>query len=276
MEDAKYINECTHRITCDRLTITDNGDNTFSAILPYPAITNKALTFIRTYNDEKAYLQSGADYTTLLNYSYRTVTGGMDELPIAGIVREIGITNYEFVSPTEIVFGTIPGDPTIDKIVVDDALVPQPIYLIDYNVQEGACPMCEGTGAKQDIEFGGTGEVQVSTGHEKIVERVLKALLTAYGESAEDLLFGSALDNIIGSEIDVTTIASIQKAVYDTIQYLINLQSGVDLNEDEIITGVSSVTIENDKDIPTKINIKVVVKDYYGDEVPCIVSLRAN
>lgn len=276
MEDAKYINSCEHRLVCEPLTLTEVSTGIYTAKLPYPAITNKALTFIRTYNDEKSYLYNDADYTSVLNYSYRTVTGGMDELPIAGLIREIGITNYRFVSSTEIMFGEDPDDTTINRISYGQDLVPQPIILIDYYAQQSTCPLCAGTGAKQDIEYSGTGDIYRSEGNEKIAERVMKAILTKYGDSAEDILFGSALDNVIGSELDVTATTSIQKAVFDTITYLIELQDGLDLTAEETIAGIVSISIEQDADIPTKLNIRVVVADANGTEVPSVVSLRLS
>lgn len=276
MEDAKYINLCNHRLTSVPLTIIDNGDGTFSATLPYPAITHKAYTFIRTYNDEKAYFYDGSDYTSTLNYSYKTVTGGMDELPEAGVIRKIGITNYEFVSPTQILFGTDAEDPTIEKVVVNPDLVPQPIYLIDYAVTQEGCPLCKGQNAVQDISFDGTGEVRKSTGKEKIVERVLKALVTRYGDQPEDLLFGSGLDNLIGTELDITASATIQKAVYDTVNHLISLQAGVDLEEDETIISVQNISIVEGENNPGLLKIKVVVKNALDEDVPCIVTLGVN
>lgn len=278
MKDAKYINVCNHRLVCEqlKLEVLDAGAGTYKAVLPYPAITEKALTFIRTYDDEKTYLHNDSSYLSTLNYSYRTVTGSMDELPEGGLIKQIGITNYEFMSDTEIVFGTIQGDDTISKIDITPGRIPEQIILIDYNAKEATCPICDGSKITQDINFNGTGEVMTEEGHEKIVERVLKALLTPFGESAEDIAFGSALDSLIGTEMDVTISATIQKHVYDTINYLIKLQHGVDLNEDEIITGVERIDINQDKTNPAKLNITVVVTDYNGELVPCTISLDVD
>ena len=199
MKDAKYINVCNHRLVCEQLEleVLDAGAGTYKATLPYPAIMEKALTFIRTYEDEKKYFHDESSYLATLNYSYRTVTGSMDELPEGGLIKQIGITNYDFISDTEIVFGTISGDTTINKIDLTEGRVPKQIILIDYNVKSATCPICGGTEITQDINFTGSGEVMTEEGHEKIVERVLKALLTPFGESAEDVAFGSALDALM-------------------------------------------------------------------------------
>ena len=278
MIDAKYINVCNHRLVCEpiELEVLDASAGTYKATLPYPAITEKALVFIRTYDDEKKYFHDESSYLETLNYSYRTVTGSMDELPEGGLIKHIGITNYEFMSDTEIVFGTIQGDDTINKIDLTEGRVPKQIILIDYNVKADKCPICNGTEITQDINFSGTGEVMTNEGHDKIVSRVLKALLTPYGESAEDIAFGSALDTLIGNELDLTISATIQKHIYDTISYLIKLQSNVELQPEEIITGVESITVKQDDKIPTKLNITVVVTDYNGEKVPCVLSLDVD
>lgn len=278
MKDAKYINVCNHRLLSEplELEVLDSSAGTYRAVLPYPAIVEKALTFIRTYDDEKEYFHDKSSYLSTLNYSYKTITGSMDELPEGGLIKKIGITNYEFVSDTEIVFGTIPGDDTISKIDLTEGRVPKQIILIDYNVKADKCPICNGTEVTQDINFNGNGEVMTSEGHEKIVERVLKSLLTPFGDSAEDVAYGSALDALIGNEMDVTISATIQKHIYDTIAYLMQLQSGVELNEDEIITGVERIDINQDKENPAKLNITVVVTDYNGEKVPCVLSLNVD
>lgn len=278
MQDAKYINVCNHRLLCEQLTleVLDENAGTYKATLPYPAIVEKALTFIRTYEDEKKYFHDESSYLSTLNYSYRTVTGSMDELPEGGLIKQIGITNYEFMSDTEIVFGTIQGDETINKIDLTPGRVPSQIILIDYNVKADNCPICRGTDVTQDISFSGNGDVMKEEGHDKIVSRVLKALLTPFGESAEDIAYGSALDALIGTELDMTISATIQKHIYDTINYLIKLQSGVELQPEETITGVYSIDINQDANNPAKLNITVVVTDYNGEQVPCTLSLDVD
>lgn len=275
MEDAKYINRCNHKIVCEPITITrvSGSDRLYEAYLPYPAITTKATTFIRNYNDEKSYLSSNATYTDVLSCSYHTITGAIEELPRTALMSSIGITNFEFDSQSHIVFGRDSKDTTIHRVVADKLLVPQPIYLIDYNVVAEKCPLCGGTGIMQNIEFNGTGGVLRATGTQKLIQTVVKALLTPQGDSAEDIRYGSALDNLVGSTIDKTVQVSIQKAVMDTLNYIMELQSGEDLTEEERLTGLASLNIVEDEEVPTKINLKVVVLDGNGNEVPCLVSL---
>lgn len=275
MEDAKYINRCSHKVVCEPITITRvaGSDTLYEATLPYPAITTKATTFIRNYNDEKSYLSSDATYTDILSCSYHTITGDRDELPKTALIGSIGITNFEFDSPTHVVFGADPHDTTIQRLVIGEDLVPQPIYMIDYDVEPDHCPLCSGSGIVQNIEFNGTGDVLRAEGTQKLVQTVVKALVTPLGESAEDIQYGSALDNLIGSTIDKTVQVSIQKAVMDTLSYIMQLQSGEDLTDEERLTGLASLSIVEDEEIPTKINLKVVVIDGNGNEVPCIVAL---
>lgn len=277
MIDAKYINSCDHHIVCDVLDIerVDNS-NLYKATLKYPAITNNNLTFIRNYNDEKNFLYSNTSYKDVFSYSYTTVNGTFEELPKSKLNSFIGITNFRFESPTTIIFGEDEDDQTINRIISLDDVVPKPIYLIDYYCKSETCPKCRGTGIVQDMVFDGTGGVKFSEGTQKLIQTVIKILITPVGDSPEDIQYGSSLDSLIGSTIDITTTASIQKCIYDAIDYVIRLQSGEDMTPEETVTGVSNISIDEDKLRPGVINITVVVIDGNGTEVPCVVSLGVN
>lgn len=278
MEDAKYISFCNHRITDEVLTITRvEGEKVlYKAVLPYPALTVKGLTFIRTYNDEQNYINSDASYKDTISCSYKTLTGNLDEIPQAGIINAIGITNYEFITDTEIIFGLDEHDDTIKKISDVDGVLPKPIYLIDYSLKEDTCPLCQGTGIVQDINYDGTGSLMKATGVQKLIQRVLKTLLTKLGESAEDYSYGSSLDDLIGTEITQTSLLSIQKAINDAMQYVVTLQENEDLDEEEAIAGVSSVSIEENKKDPAKLDITVVVRNVAGYDIPCTVTIKVD
>ena len=278
MEDAKYISFCNHRITDEAITITkvDGEKVLYKAVLPYPAITVKGLTFIRTYNDEQNYINSDSNYKDTISCSYKTLTGSLDEIPQAGIINAIGITNYEFVTDTEIIFGLDEKDETIKKVSDVDGVLPKPIYLIDYSVKEDTCPLCQGTGIVQDINYDGTGSLMKATGVQKLIQRVLKTLLTKLGESAEDYSYGSSLDDLIGTEITQTSLKTKQKAINDAIQYVITLQENEDLDEEEAIAGITSISIEENKKDPSKLDITVVIRNVAGYDVPCTVTIKVD
>lgn len=278
MEDAKYINVCNHYLISEELTIekVEGNDKLFRAKLPHPALTNKALTFIRTYNDEQNYINSKEDYTKVINYSYVTLDGSTSSLPEAGIIKAIGITNYEFVSENEIVFGVVQNDSTIEKIKIDDGIFPKNKYLIDYYVKQDNCPLCLGNGYVNDINFDGTGALMKATGTQKLIQRVIKTLLTRIGNQSEDYLYGSSLDDLIGATLDNTTLVTIQKSIYEAVNYLMEIQSGQSLDKSETVLGVTSIVIEENKTNPSMVDISITIKDGYGYEQPCVISLKVN
>lgn len=273
MEDANYINKCNHYIIEDTLEIKpiigENGH--FVAKLKYPAIKSKGTTFIRTYNDQQNYINSNKDYESVVNYS-NAGTGAYD-VPEAGIIKEIGITNYEYVSDTEIVFGILDDDPTIDKIKNNINSFPKTIFLIDYFAVEETCPICGGTGITNDISFTGTGVLCKATKTQKLIQSVLKILLTQMGEASEDYQYGSGLDDLIGIEFNETTLLSIQKYIYDAVDYLMQIQSGQELDPEEKVTGISSVSVNVDDNNPSKINIVIGIRDGLDEEHQCILTL---
>lgn len=277
MEDAKYINRCLHKVVCEQLNIEkDSTSNLYKAVLKYPAIMIPSKVFIRSYNDERTYLYSDSTYKDVLNYSYETLSGDYSELPLSKIVSSIGITNFRFQDEKTIIFGEDPTDTSISRLIIGEDIVPQPIYLIDYSAKSDTCPICNGKNVTQDISYDGIGNVDMSSGNDKLVQTVLKSLLTPIGEQAEDISFGSSLDNLIGTEIDITSTAAMQKSIYDSLEYVMHLQDGQDLEAEERLTGINTITIEQDPDIPTKINLKVVVQDGNGNLIPCIMSLGVS
>lgn len=275
MQDAKYINRCSHHVVGEELDITKvpGKEGIYTATLSYPAVTTNALVFIRNYNDEKSFMYGSTSYLDTLSYSYETLTGSIDELPKSSIITKIGITNFRFVDDRTILFGENPDDLTIKRLQIIDGAVPKPLFLVDYYAKSLTCPICGGSGNVQDISFSGTGAILTSVGHQKLVQTVLKSLVTVNGESAEDINYGSALDSVIGMEIDITSSATIQKCIYDSLNYVMQLQAGQELEPEETLTGIASISIEESKTDPSKINITVVVRDGLAQEVPCVIEM---
>lgn len=271
MIDAQYINLCNHYITDEDLTIVDCGNGEYRAMLKYPALMIKGRTFIRSYNDEQNYinnLTSQDDYDKYINYSYVNVSDS-ESVPEAGIIKAIGIRNYIFEDSKTILFTNEP------KIDIRPGLTPPNRYLIDYYTTQTMCPMCEGKNLVQDISYNTRGQLVTCEGHNRLVQRVLKTLLTPRGESPEDSVFGSGLSNLIGSEAHSMILVVIQKEVYDTIQYLMDIQSS-DLPLDEYITGVQSIKVDRSDSNPSAFIITVNVKDGYGNIVPCVVTIGVS
>lgn len=271
MIDAQYINLCSHHITDEEIKIVPNSNGTYMATLRFPALMIKGRTFIRSYNDEQNYIASlsaNNDYDKYVNYSYKTVNDS-EEIPEAGIIKAIGITNYYFENDTTIIFENEP------KIDIREGLTPPNKYYIDYYTTQADCPMCNGKNLVRDISYSAKGQLVYCQGHNRLVQRVLKTLLTPRGDSPEDSFFGSGLDGLIGSEAHAMILIVIQKEVYDAVQYLMEIQSS-DLPLDEYITGVQSIKVDRSETNPSAFIITVNVKDGYGNIVPCVVTIGVS
>lgn len=278
MQDIKWMTSCNHRITGDILDIkpVSGEPNKYTATLPYGIIPIKAQTFIRSYNDEKKYLSDLSNYTLDLNYSYEQLPETINsvDLPISGIIKKIGITNYEFTDSNTLTFGVNPivdGEPYIQY---NPGLIPQPVYIIDCYVEPTTCPICKGTNITQDIHYNGVGELQLAEGHQKLIQRVLKTLLTSVGNSPEDYYYGSGLNELIGSEINEGMTISLQKAIYDSIQYLMSIQDAESLTLEETCTGISNIKVEQSKTNPSDLLVTITIFDGEKNEVPCSLVLH--
>lgn len=278
MQDIKWMTKCNHRVTGEILDIkpVKGEKNKYIATLPYGIIPIKAQTFIRSYNAEKEYLANLKDYTLDLNYSYEQLPKTINsvDLPISGIIKKIGITNYEFTDSHTITFGVEPlvdGEPFIQY---DPGLIPQPVYLIDCYVEPVDCPICKGTNITQDINYTGRGDLQLAEGHQKLIQRVLKTLLTSIGQSPEDVYYGSGLDELIGSEINNGLTISLQKAIYESVQYLISIQEAESLTLSETCTGISNIKVEQSEANPADLLVTITIFDGEKNEVPCSLVLH--
>lgn len=282
MYDLKYINPCRHRITSEELKITNALDKdgiiipgVYVAETEFNIVPIKAQTFIRSYNAEQRYFQDNSiSYNTHLNYSYKPLpnTINYEVIPPAGLIATIGITNYEFSGKKQITFGKI--DNPCTDIDIREELIPKNKYFIDYFVDPAECPLCFGTGYVQDIGYDDAGEILKASGHIKLAQRVLKTLLTKIGSSPEDAQYGSALNSFIGSNVDIALTISMQKVIYEAVQYVIELQNGLSLTPEETCTGIYSIDVNTEKLLESKVILTLIILDGNGEQVPCSVVLK--
>lgn len=248
MFDLACITKCDHLIIDEALELSGTSP-TFVTTLSVKCNRNKNTTFIRDIN----YV---ADNPTLSR-------------------KLVGITNYDFSTNGQLIeFGTSPVDIGMNFPDPNASLVPVNTYWIDYVADPDYCPKCGGTGLVKDITYGTTGDWVTTVSSKKIVQRVIKALFTTIGNNITDPLYGSDLPNLIGQEIDLFTAVRIQKAVQDTITHLIDLQANEDLDNDEMIQGISSMNVLVDDTNPSLYYLSVEVIDGNGTKIPVMFSLN--
>lgn len=248
MFDIACINKCDHLIIDEALELSGTSP-TFVTTLSVKSNGNKNTTFIRDINFV-------ADNPTLAR-------------------KLAGITNYDFSSDGQFIeFGTSPVDSGMNFPNPDTSIVPVNTYWIDYVADPDNCPKCGGTGLVKDVIYGTTGDLVITVTAKKIVQRVIKALLTTIGKNITDPLYGSDLPSLIGQEIDLFTAVRIQKAVQDTVTHLIDLQTQEDLSDEETIQGISSMNVYADDTDPSLYYLSIEVIDGKGNKIPVTFSLN--
>jgi hypothetical protein len=73
-------------------------------------------------------------------------------------------------------------------------------WYADYNVLTDECPFCGGTGVRNDLALTPIGRLQVAFDTDKLVQCVLKAVLTPQGKNVYYPNYGTGLIDAIGSK----------------------------------------------------------------------------
>lgn len=266
MQDLFFIAKCDHKVSNYELHIQKQEDGSYTATFPCPIIMDKRFIFIRTWEAQERYIESLTDYTDIQTIIRNTAVNA----PISGIINDIGITDYEFISDREIRFtetdGVYPVDPNPE-------LVPQNRYLVDFLANSKYCPRCLGDGVIKDLNITGKGKIAKVTGKDKIKQRVLKALITPLGMSPYDETFGSELNLLVGDVVTETTRITLQKTIVNCIDNLIQNQSS-DLDVDERIRTLAGITIDHRKDVPDVLYVTVIVISELGEYIDCSIGFN--
>lgn len=172
-----------------------------------------------------------------------------------------GITNYTLSSDRKTIqFGALyPVDSGMLFPDPNTAYLPLNKYFCTYNTTLGDCPSCKGTKNDFDIHFDNAGRIISLEGHDKVRQQLIKALLTIKGTNLFDEIYGSVLNESIGSKIDSYLAAKLQFSILDCVNHLIDLQADQGLPDDERITSVSDVSALVSKIDPRIIELKVTV-----------------
>lgn len=269
MKDAFFLSKCKHTIQDEELKITGTYPN-YRARFAFPPIKDKRLIFIRAFNDQEEYLSSVLSYKDINIANNRNIN-------LKGLQKTIGITSYNFIDDVTIEFYLEGNERPKNYPDINSDLVPANRYFVDYVVDPGACPICNGKGVACDLQVNDLGRITMITGTEKLRQRVLKALLTQLGTQPYTPTFGSELDSLVGQPIvsDFSRMG-INKTVSDCIYNLIKMQDA-ELPSSERIVKISDISIEYSAEkAPDIINVKVTVQNADGDEVAVYRSFSIN
>ena len=265
MEDILFISKCDHCIKNYELNIKEENGY-FVAEFPCDVVLDKKNIFIRSWEDEQAYLESLTSYTDLTT-GIRNLSANA---PISGVNAEIGITDYEFIARNKIRFLPVEGHRTVNP---DKNLVPKNKYLADFIADPKICPRCGATGVIKDLNINQSGRLTKVTGSQKIKQRVIKALITPLGMSPYNQAFGSELNTMVGDVITDTTRITLQKTIVNCIDNLIADQPA-ELNDDERILTIGGIMLDTPDEDKTVLYVKVIVVSAKGEYIDCSVGFN--
>ena len=244
MKDLKFLSvPCDHKIF-DEILEVDGLTPNFYAYTQFDINVNKTLTFIRDYNS-----------TEPLDIIYPNING---------------ITNYafSFTNTKLILFGSDSVTAGMNYPDGNPDIVPRNEILIDYATLIDGCPKCRGTGKVNDVFYEPTGDLAIVEGTNKLVQQVLKALMTNLGDNIYDPLYGSGLQSLVGEQLSIYTSIRLQQYVQDCIFHLQQLQQSQSLTPEETILRINDIGVTVDQQDPSKVNIIIVITNGSYQEVP--------
>jgi hypothetical protein len=135
-----------------------------------------------------------------------------------------------------------------------------------------------GTGATEfvfepyenDIQFDRTKKVRQFSGTQKLVQSIMRILLTTIGDSFEDGEWGSQLNNRIGSKLLNEEYATARESIITALTHYNSLNED-NPNSDEIIETIDEIQVVSDIDDPRVIRVVVGVTTESGKGVRVIV-----
>lgn len=116
---------------------------------------------------------------------------------------------------------------------------------------------------KNDIQFDSFGKIVVATGTDKLVQGIIKVVLTELGFNPEDTSYGSNLAGGIGSKIGSISYTDITDGISAALEKYNALNSDND-NSDEFIETIDSIDVYGDENDPRIIYVKISVTTESG------------
>ena len=122
---------------------------------------------------------------------------------------------------------------------------------------------------ENDVQFTSGKQIRMMEGTDKLVQGILKILLTPKGSSLEDPLYGANLDVGIGNKLQQANYSDLRSGVYSALDYYTTLNANND-NPDEVIQEIYDVkAVRDDKD-PRIILVYVSVITQSGKKVSVV------
>lgn len=120
---------------------------------------------------------------------------------------------------------------------------------------------------KNDIQFNTVKGTTVIDGTSKLVQGILKILLTDLGTHLESSLYGTDMMKHIGDKLDNSKFALIRDSVNSSLSYYNELAAPENPNPDEVIYSIDEIRVSRDDVDPRVVYVYISVTTKLGTSV---------
>lgn len=119
---------------------------------------------------------------------------------------------------------------------------------------------------ENDLQFDRLRQVRMCEGTEKLVQSVMRIILTEKGAYIEDRMWGSSAPTNIGGKMDNERFAATRQSVIDALTHY-NQVNYDNPNSDEVISTIDELQVVQDLDDPRRMRIVVGFTTESGQSV---------
>ena len=157
--------------------------------------------------------------------------------------------------------------------------MPKDIIIIAPIVRESLSPdMARATGYTEfvfepyenDIQFDRLKKVRTVSGVDKLVQSIMRILLTTKGDSFEDSQWGSELNNQIGSKVSSDSFAATRESIIQALIHYNEINQD-NPDSDEVINTIDELQVVSDLNDPRIVRVVVGVTTESGKGVRVVV-----
>lgn len=123
---------------------------------------------------------------------------------------------------------------------------------------------------ENDVQFDRVRKLRMVTGVDKLVQSMMRILLTAIGDSFEDRFWGSELNAQIGSKISNDNYAAVRESIIAALVHYNSLNAD-NPSSDEVIDTIDEMQVVSDPNDPRIVRVVVGVTTESGKGVRVIV-----